>query len=134
MSVEDINRLPHLAPVRFVEKVLLAEETKSASIVTFKEEPTLAAIVEAAAQNVIFIASLYRVYDGGVLTTMKNVKLKKALIQGSYKVESIITARLDNFSIFKFKLSQNNEIFVEGEMSIVMNNREEILKWKTVTY
>jgi len=128
MSVEDINRLPHLAPVRFVKEVLVAGEVDSACIVEFEEEPTLAAIVEAAAQNVIFIASLYRDFDGGVLTAMKKVKLLKDLEKGSYKVESVISARLDNFSIFTFKLSQNDEIFVEGQMSIVMKARKEKLK------
>ena len=127
MSVEDINRLPHLAPVRFVTEVLLADETESASIVTFKEAPTLAAVVEAAAQNVIFIASLYRDFDGGVLTAMKNVTLLEPLTQGDYKVESKISTRLDNFSLFTFKLSQNDKVFVTGEMSIVMKDRDEKL-------
>ena len=124
MSAEDINRLPHLAPVRFVSEVLLAGEEESACMLVFEEEPTLAAIVEAAAQNVIFIASLYRAYDGGVLTAMKNVKLLKPLEKGSYKVESVITARLDNFAMFTFKLSQDDEVFVQGGMSIVMKDRE----------
>jgi predicted type IV restriction endonuclease len=128
MSVEDINRLPHLAPVRFVTEVLVAGEMDAACTVRFEEEPTLAAIVEAAAQNVIFIASLYRDFDGGVLTAMKKVKLLKALSKGSYKVESVISARLDNFSMFKFTLLQENEVFVEGEMSIVMKSRAEKLK------
>ena len=127
MSVEDINRLPHLAPVRFVTEVLVAGEVDSACIVEFEEEPTLAAIVEAAAQNVIFIASLYRDFDGGVLTAMKKVKLLKPLVKGSYKVESVISARLDNFSMFKFTLSKADEVFVEGEMSIVMKHREKKL-------
>jgi hypothetical protein len=127
VSVEDINRLPHLAPVRFVKEVLLAGETESASIVAFKEKPTLAAVVEAAAQNVIFIASLYRDFDGGVLTAMKNINLLEPLTQGDYKVESKISTRLDNFSLFSFRLSQNNKIFVEGEMSIVMKDRDEKL-------
>lgn len=128
MSVEDINRLPHLAPVRFVTEILKAGEMDAASTVTYEEEPTLAAIVEAAAQNVIFIASLYRDFDGGVLTAMKRVKLLKPLTKGSYKVESSISAQLDNFSMFKFKLTQKDEVFVEGEMSIVMNHRENKLK------
>jgi hypothetical protein len=127
VSVEDINRLPHLAPVRFVKKVLLAAETESASIVAFKEQPTLAAVVEAAAQNVIFIASLYRDFDGGVLTAIKNVNLLEPLTQGDYKVESKISTRLDNFSLFTFALSQNDKVFVEGEMSIVMKDRDEKL-------
>jgi len=127
MSVENINRLPHLAPVRFIKKVLLADEIESASVVEFKEKPTLSAIVEAAAQNVIFIASLYRDYDGGVLTAIKSVNLFEPLVQGDYKVESKISTRLDNFSLFKFKLSQNDKVFVEGEMSIIMKDRDEKL-------
>jgi len=127
MSVEDINRLPHLAPVRFVKEVLVAEEEHAVSIVKFQEVPTLAAVVEAAAQNVVFIASLYREFDGGVLTAMKNVKLLNDLKEGEYKVESNISARLDSFSLFNFKLSQNDKIFVEGEMSIIMKERYEKL-------
>ncbi len=128
MSVEDINRLPHLAPVRFVTEVLKAGEVDSTCTVTFEEEPTLSAIVESAAQNVIFITSLYRDFEGGVLTGMKRVKLLKNLEKGSYQVQSILSARLDNFSMFKFTLLKDNEIFVEGEMSIVMNHRQEKLK------
>ena len=123
MSVENINRLPHLAPVRFVKEVLVAGENNAVCMVEFQEAPTLAAVVEAAAQNVIFIASLYRDYDGGVLTAMKNVKLIENMSAGTYKVESDIAARLDNFSMFSFKLSQNEKVFVEGEMSIIMEAR-----------
>ncbi len=126
--IVDINRLPHLAPVRFVTEVLKAGEVDSASMVTFEEVPTLSAIVESAAQNVIFITSLYRDFEGGVLTGMKRVKLLKNLEKGSYQVQSILSARLDNFSMFKFTLLKDNEIFVEGEMSIVMNHRQEKLK------
>lgn len=123
-----INRLPHLAPVRFITEVLKAGEVDSASMVTFEEVPTLSAIVESAAQNVIFITSLYRDFEGGVLTGMKRVKLLKNLEKGSYQVQSILSARLDNFSMFKFTLLKDNEIFVEGEISIVMNHRQEKLK------
>jgi len=123
----NIDQLPHLAPVRFIKEILLAEEIEAASTVEFKEKPTLAAVVEAAAQNVIFITSLYRDYDGGVLTAMKNVQLLEPLVQGDYRVESKISTKLGNFSLFKFKLSQNDKIFVEGEISIVMKDRDEKL-------
>jgi len=92
MNMKDINLLPHLAPVRFVTEVLEANEKDSTSTVLFEEEPTLAAVVEAAAQNVIFITSLYKEFDGGVLTGMKRVKLQKPLTKGSYSVTSILTA------------------------------------------
>ena len=127
MSVDNINNLPHLAPVRFIKEVLHAGELEASSMVEFQEIPTLSATVEAAAQNVIFIASLYHDYDGGVLTGMKNVELLERLTKGSYKVESKILTKLDNFSMFRFKLSQNDKLFVKGEMSIVMKDRDEKL-------
>jgi hypothetical protein len=123
MSVEDIGRLPHKDPVRFITEVKIAAEDDAASLVEFKEKPTLAAIVEAAAQNVIFIASLYRIYDGGVLTGMKNIELLRELDAGVYRVESAVTARVDNYAIFRFNLSTEEGIFVEGEMNIVMEER-----------
>lgn len=127
MRADDINNLPHLPPVCFIKEVLHSGEIESSSMVEFQEEPTLSATVEAAAQNVIFIASLYKDYDGGVLTGMKKVELLRPLSKGSYKVESKILAQLNNFSIFTFRLSQDDNVFVEGEINIVMKDRDEKL-------
>ena len=121
--IADIERLPHQAPVRFVTEVIKDGEVDSISMVTFNEKPTLAAIVEAAAQNVIFIASLYRVYDGGVLTGMKNVSLIEPLEMGTYRIESKISAQLESFCIFSFQLFADKILMVEGEFNVVMNER-----------
>ena len=121
--IADIERLPHQAPVRFVTEVIKDGENDAICMLEFSEKPTLAAIVEAAAQNVIFIASLYRVYDGGVLTGMKHVVLHETLEKGSYKIESIISAQLDNFCIFTFELFQNEKVMAEGEFNVVMKER-----------
>ena len=122
--IADIERLPHQAPVRFVTEVIKDGEVDSISIVTFNEKPTLAAIVEAAAQNVIFIASLYRVYDGGVLTGMKHVVLHEVLESGSYRIESKISAQLDNFCIFTFELFRDEKVMASGEFNVVMKERD----------
>ena len=122
--IADIERLPHQAPVRFVTEVIKDGEVDSISMVTFNEKPTLAAIVEAAAQNVIFIASLYRVYDGGVLTGMKNVSLIEPLEMGTYRIESKISAQLESFCIFSFQLFADKKLMVEGEFNVVMKKRE----------
>jgi hypothetical protein len=122
--IADINRLPHKAPVRFVREVIKDGEDDAISMLEFLESPTLSAVVESAAQNVIFIASLYRVYDGGVLTGMKNIVRHEKLESGSYRIESKISAQLDNFCIFTFELFRDERVVAEGEFNVVMKRRD----------
>lgn len=123
MSVID-EKLPHKKPVRFIKEVIEEGDKHSISLVEFNEKPTLSAVVEAAAQNVIFIISLYKDFDGGVLTGMKNVKLLAEFDSGIYSVESTLMARIDNYTNFRFRLHREAKIFVEGEINIVMNKRK----------
>lgn len=118
------KRLPHKYPVRFIKEVKKEGENHAISLLEFKETPTLPAVVEAAAQNVVFIASMYREYDGGVLTGMKNVVLVESLEAGEYTVHSAINARIEHFCTIKFELLSKSKIVVQGEMSIVMKERK----------
>jgi hypothetical protein len=122
--IADINRLPHKAPVRFVSEVIKDGENDAICMLEFLEPPTLSAVVESAAQNVIFIASLYRIYDGGVLTGMKKILRHEPLEAGAYKIESKISAQLDNFCIFTFELFRNKRVVAEGEFNVVMKRRD----------
>jgi len=122
--IVDIERLPHQAPIRFVIEVIKDGENDAISMVEFKEKPTLSAVVESAAQNVIFISSLYHIYDGGVLTGMKHILLHQTLERGVYRIESKISAQLDSFCIFTFQLFQNEKVMVEGEFNVVMKERK----------
>ncbi len=117
------DRLPHKEPVRFIEKVELEAKNHSISLVKFKEKATLASVVEAAAQNIIFIKSLYEEFDGGVLTGMKNIELLDELGEGIYRVESTVLAKLDNFCTLSFVLSRENKPVVKGQINIVMEER-----------
>ena len=118
------EKLPHKEPVRFIKEVIEEGENHSISLVEFHEKPTLSAVVEAAAQNVIFIISLYKDFDGGVLTGMKNIRLISELESGVYSVESLLVARIDNYTNFRFKLYREDKISIEGEINIVMNERK----------
>lgn len=125
MQAIDIDkRLPHKYPVRFIKEVLEEGESHAVSLLEFKEKPTLPAVVEAAAQNVVFIASMYREYDGGVLTGMKNVELLEELHAGEYTVHSAIGARIEHFCTIKFELLEQTKIVAQGEMNIVMQRRK----------
>lgn len=117
------EKLPHKYPVRFIKEVQIDGEDHAVSLVEFKEKPTLAAMVEAAAQNVVFIRSLYKDFDGGVLTGMKNIEFFEDVELGIYHVESAIMTRLDHFCMIKFTLSTNEGICAKGEISIVMKER-----------
>lgn len=124
MNVID-RKLPHKAPVRFIKEVIEEGENHAISLVEFDEKPTLSAIVEASAQNVIFILSLFEIYHIGVLTGMKDIKQHKELQTGVYRVKTEIFASLDNFYIFKFKLFDKKEtIVVDGEITILLERRK----------
>ncbi len=122
--IADINQLPHKAPVRFVREVIKDGENDAISMLEFLEPPTLASVVESAAQNVIFITSLYRIYDGGVLTGMKNIVRYERLEAGVYRIESKISTQLDSFCIFTFELFRNEKVVAEGEFNVVMKQRD----------
>lgn|GEM_PF-1568355 len=124
MNVID-KKLPHKVPVRFIKEVEIEGDDDATSLVEFLEKPTLSAVVEAAAQNVIFILSLYKDYDGGVLTGMKNIELLGELKEGIYRVESKISTQLESFCIIAFRLSRGEDSVVTGEISIVMKERDE---------
>ena len=124
MNIIDM-KLPHKAPVRFIKDVIVEGEKHAISIVEFDEVPTLSAVVEASAQNVIFILSLFEIYHIGVLTGMKNIKVYQELNAGTYNVETQISASLDNFYIFEFKLFDNDDtIIVDGEITILLEKRK----------
>ena len=125
--IVDIERLPHKAPVRFISEVIKNGEDDAISMLKFLEPPTLSSVVESAAQNVIFITSLYRIYDGGVLTGMKNIVRYEKLEAGGYRIESKISAQLDSFCIFTFELFRDERVVAEGEFNVVMKQREKPL-------
>jgi len=118
-----IDKLPHKIPVRFIVEVIKNGENDAISMVKFHEKPTLSAVVESAAQNVIFISSLYRTYDGGVLTGMKQIVLHEPLEKRTYTIESRISTQLDSFCVFTFQLFKDEKVMVEGEFNVVMNKR-----------
>ena len=122
-----LDKLPHKAPVRFIKEVLKNGEDDAVSMIEFNEKPTLSAVVESAAQNVIFISSLYRLYEGGVLTGMKNVQFSNPLEQGVYRMESKIATQLDNFCLFSFEMFKDEVVMASGEFNVVMNKREKAL-------
>lgn len=120
------KKLPHKYPVRFVKEVEIEEENYAISFVEFKENPTLPALVEAAAQNTVFIESLYEKFDGGVLSGMKNVESYTLFQPGIYRVKSSIVSRIDPFVLVGFEYLSSEGVLAKGEISIVMNPRVKI--------
>lgn len=121
------KKLPHKYPVRFIKEVEVEEKNYAISLVEFKEKPTLPALVEAAAQNTVFIESLYEKFDGGVLSGMKNVESYTSFQAGIYRVKSSIISRIDPFILIGFIFLSDEEVLAKGEISIVMNPRVKTL-------
>ncbi len=117
------KKLPHKYPVRFIKEVEIEREDDAISLVEFKEKPTLSALLEAGAQNTVFIQSLYAKFDGGVLSSIKYAELLAPFEAGVYRVKSSIVSRLDPFVVVAFVFLQQEDILAKGEINIVMNPR-----------
>ncbi len=117
-----IETLPHKEPVRFIKEVEISEENDARSIVDFKTIPTLAASVEAAAQNVIFIKSIPRHHSAGFLTGMKNIKQLIKFDKNVYVVRTEVVARLQNYYLLGFVMYEQElgDEVASGQFNIIV--------------
>ena len=112
------EKLPHKPPVRFIKEVIESADTYAVSLVHFDTSPTLSATVEAAAQNIVFILSVFKEGYMGVLTAAKSVKLHEPPDKGTYRVYTEKTAEFEDFFMLHFTLTREEKLYVSGEISI----------------
>ncbi len=117
------EKLPHKEPVKFIKEVEAEGENHAVSIVEFKQKPTLSAVVEAAAQNIVFITSIFKGTYKGVLTGMKNIELLGEIESGLYRVHTEKKAELDDFFILEFEMLKGGEVVVRGEINIYRESK-----------
>jgi len=110
--------LPHRPPVRFVKTVLASNEQFSMTLVQFDTTPSLAMVVEAAAQSSVFI-KIPTKSNIGMLVVMKNIKYHEPLLKETYQIKTELLHYLDQYFMFKFTLFDENKKNVTGEFNIV---------------
>lgn len=128
-----MHRLPHTAPVKFVEKILHDSEFEARTVVRFPYAPTLPMIVEAAAQTSAFVGvntikrSLGIPEDDtakGMLLKMKATPNRK--MHGlDCQIHVVYVSNLDHFFVMRFELFEDAECVCEGEMNIYLDGPDD---------
>jgi len=102
-------RLPHKAPVRFAKSILSKESSSSAKVaVEFAQIPSLAMLVEAAAQS---CAALEDESKEGYLLALKSIKLLIKPTKKSYEIAVSKEHDFGNMVYIRFEV-------VDGEIEI----------------
>jgi len=103
--------LPHKAPILFVKKVLQRDEKSAKVLVAFEEIPSLAMLIEAAAQGSAALG------DGsakmGFLVSLKNIKQTQEVSSKEFEIDVVNendlgTMRAVSFEVFEKKVSVAN--------------------------
>ncbi len=111
--------IPHLPPIRFVKSLLKTDKTRATVKIAFEEIPTLAMLVEAAAQSSSGIEDDEDDKRMGFLVSLKNVKLLQKLQSLEYKASIELMSKLNNFKSLAFIIKQEDKIVATGEFSII---------------
>ena len=119
----DIN-LPHLAPIKFVKNISYKELNKARVEVEFNEVPSLAMMVEAAAQSSSVIGN--EDVDIAYLVSMKNIQLLTPPTQNRFEIEVINEHNLENMKYISFNVFEKEKIIVNGSFIISLNLKKVI--------
>ena len=111
-------KLPHKHPVLFAKEVLAKESNKARVSLEFETLPSLAMLIEAAAQSSAALG------EGdsreGFLVSLKNVKLLKKPTQNALEVEVVNEHNLDKMSYVSFNVFEANEQIATGSLVVAI--------------
>lgn len=115
--MKELN-LPHCAPVLFAKKVLFKELTKARVSLEFESLPSLAMMIEGAAQSSAALGD----EEGkeGFLVSLKNVKLLQTPSVKRLEVEVVNEHNLDKMSYISFSVMENNTPIVTGSLVVAI--------------
>ena len=115
--MKELN-LPHKAPIRFAQYAISKEGDTHRVKVKFDTIPTLAMIVEAAAQSSAAFD------DGnskmGFLVTLKNIKLLQKPMVREYEVDVTSGAQVDALTYFTFETYDADILVAKGTFIIAL--------------
>lgn len=112
--------LPHVAPIKFVEALLRADETKASVKVSFDQLPTLGMLIEAAAQSSSGIKDEANNGRMGFLVSLKNIKLLQDIKSCEYVINVELIHKLSDFQSIEFTVVDNDEMIAKGTFVIIL--------------
>lgn len=114
---QELN-LPHIEPIRFAKSVLTKDDTTAKVLVEFPQIPTLAMMIEAAAQSTAAFSD--GTNKGGYLVGMKNIKLINKASMSYAEVKVILKHSLENMTLIEFEVEQENLLLCKGSLTIAL--------------
>ena len=110
-------KLPHLAPIKFLTKILSHSEEQAKTLVTFPEVPTLAMLLESAAQSASALRTTNDIRSA-YLVSMKNVKLLKQPLVTQLQVHVKNKHAFENMKLIDFEVFQAGAILASGNLTL----------------
>jgi hypothetical protein len=111
-------KLPHIAPVRFANFVIEKDDKKARTTLEFPQIPSLAMLVEAAAQS----SAAFRKNDkeSAYLVSLKGIKLLQQ--PSSMSLEAVIEDQhqLDKMRYVGFEIFEQNRLIANGTLVIAV--------------
>ena len=111
--------LPHIEPIRFAKYILSKNATSARVVVEFSQIPSLAMMIESAAQSSAAFS------DGskrdGYLVGMKNIKLLNAASENSLEVEIVMKHSIENMSLLDFEVYEEKLLLCKGSLTVALS-------------
>ena len=104
--------LPHKKPIRFAQYTLSRQENIAIVRVEFNYIPSLAMIVESAAQS----SAAFSDNHGQIafLISLKNIEQFQELEDLAYDVEVVFEQQVGDFKYFTFKMEKQKNVLARG--------------------
>jgi len=111
--------LPHIEPIRFAKDILSKNSTTARVLVEFSQTPSLAMMIEAAAQSSAAFSDGSK--KGGYLVGMKNIKLLNAASENFLEVEVVMKHSIENMSLLDFAVYEKSLLLCKGSLTIALS-------------
>lgn len=115
--MQELN-LPHQDPIRFAKYIISKESNRARVKIEFDEIPSLAMMIEAAAQSSAAIG------EGdakmGFLVSLKNVKLLQTPLKKSLEVEIVNEHNMENMKMMNFDIFDDETKVSTGSFMIAI--------------
>lgn len=111
--------LPHKSPILFAKRVLSKDSTGARVAVEFPQTPSLAMMIESAAQSTAAFNDGTK--KGGYLVGMKNIKLLNEASEKNLEVKIVLKHSVENMRLIGFEVYQMSLLLCKGSLTIALS-------------
>ena len=115
-------KLPHLAPLKFAKEIVSQDENEARVVVAFDEIPSLAMLIESAAQSSSALEQNTEIKNA-LLVGMKNIKLHQNPSQLNFEVNVKNTHSLENMKLIDFDVYELERIIANGSITLALEEK-----------